>query len=123
MKKDLINQIIQDTTNKENISDGVFTLGELHSDRLSLAVTLFTFLDKIIKEKKLDEYLWISKEDYNGTITKGHFHVGIKSKPGIEDIGMLVPNILKEYIDTLNPTTLMQSPNYPKLHKSLIQFI
>ncbi len=123
MKKDLINQIIKDTTDKASISDGLFTLGELHSDRLSLYVTIITLLDKVIKAQKSEEFLWISDLNSKGEKIKHHFFVGIKSKPGIENIGAMVPNIVKPYMETLNPKILMQSPDFPPLHKSLITYL
>lgn len=122
MKTDLINDVIRDTTDKENISDGIFTLGELHSDRLALIVNLFTFINKIYTLQGSSSTLWIADLDHKGNSTHLHFHVGI-TIPGTKfNMGALVPNLVRNYFKELGAVIKIQAPQYPPLRDSLKVF-
>lgn len=123
MNHDLINSIIKDTTDKASISDGEFTFGELHSDRLSLFVTLLNLLGKISSLKNTDDYLWVSDLDYEGKSTEGYIHIGYFSSNADAKIGGKVPSVIKDSILEMGAKTLINAPNYPRLNKALNFYI
>jgi hypothetical protein len=117
---DLLNAIIKDHTDKGSISDGVFTLEELHSDRACLLVNLIALLNKIYSLKEYSPKLWISQKDNNSVSIEGVIHVGI-SIPDKEEpdsyihIGGKVSSYLEEELKNIGYSEVLEAPKYPKL--------
>lgn len=121
MNFELINKIIKDTTNKNLISDGNFTLGELHSDRISLFVTLLNFIIKIYEYKQVDtsKMVWCSDISYDNIKSpEGYIHLGISLGDSDKDvIAALMPKVI---LNNLNGVIKKEkAPKYKNLNETL----
>lgn len=116
----LVNQIISDLTSKSDISDGVFTLGELHSDRITLYVFLLNLMTRIYSLKGMDtsEMIWKSPKDCLGKQSpKGYVHLGFTLGEDIPTIGALIPEAV--VLEMNDVKELQEAPSYKPLYKSI----
>lgn len=122
----LINALIKDSSDKASISDGVFTLGELHSDRGCLLVNLLALLDKVYSLKGNPDNLWLSHKSNSGETTEGMIHIGLtlptkgESQETIH-IGGLITASVEEELKSQGYREILESPIYPPLH-SILKF-
>lgn len=118
MDINLVNTIIKDFPNKNILSDGTFTFGELHKDRLSLYVNLIDLLSTIYEVKGVKDTIWISMKDHLGETTDGFMHLGLFHKDKYLMLGTKVPYELWDSYDK-RATILMEAPCYKPLVESL----
>lgn len=114
----LLNEIIKDIPNKSTISDGTFTLGELHKDRLSLYINWIDLLAVIYDAKGVPDIIWVAPKDSAGETTEGFFHLGLFAKDKNLVVGALVPMDLWESYQS-RAKTLIQAPRYRSLVETL----
>jgi len=117
---EVINQILMDTSNKNLISDGIFTLGELHSDRACLYVALIKFILKVYELKGVDPktLLWKSYKDHEEKeAPSGYVHVGLTLGDRASNLGILLPETVTEILEI--ELVLDKSKYYSPLYDSL----
>lgn len=110
----LLNKIIEDLPNKSIVSDGTFTLGELHKDRLSLYINLIDLLSVVYAAKGLNDIIWISLKDSEGKETEGYMHLGLFHSDPKLMMGAKVPLDLWDLFLSKSKI-LMSSPKYKPL--------
>jgi hypothetical protein len=116
----LIEQLIADSSSKENISDGVLTLGELHSDRATLFITLISFLVKVYSLKDQTYTLWHSESEKDGFT-----HYGLELALDMENkvnIAGIFPTILESKFIKLGSKHLPSPKDYKSLNLTLKTF-
>lgn len=127
MGNELINKLIEDTTDKSSISDGVFTLGELHSDRLALFTTLINLISEIYKVSSESDpnLIWYTDTDNLGNNTpEGYIILGItlpeKSNTPQKSLACLLPKapVLK-YFSGVKLNYIKKSPTDKPLNEAL----
>jgi hypothetical protein len=118
MDINLVNKVISDFPNKSILSDGIFTLGELHKDRLSLYINLIDLLTVIYEAKGVRDIMWISTKDHLGNSTDGYIHLGLFPKDKNLLMGAKVPQELWDLYDN-KAQILMEAPNYKSLVDTL----
>jgi hypothetical protein len=118
MDINLVNQIILDFPNKGILSDGVFTFGQLHRDRLSLYINLIDLLSTLYEAKGVEEVLWISMKDHEGKSQDGYMHLGLFAGDKSLEMGALVPEEMWE-IYNAKATIMQEAPKYIELVNAL----
>lgn len=98
-----LNTLIQgEHINRNQISDGYHTFGELYEHRIVLFICLCFYLYK-------DHYVWRSKAHSDGSIFDGWFIMGIGEKKG-EQISYHLP--MRFWDNTLFAKTLGRAPEW-----------
>ena len=122
MNLELINQLIKDSSNKEDISDGIFTLGEIHSDRASLYINLVELVVLVSSLKKSKYKLWYYPSEH-----KGYNHYGFElisddenSEPII--LGGIFPSLLTKKFVELGAEAITGPVSYPEISETLKLF-
>jgi hypothetical protein len=94
-ERTLIETLIKDSSDKSSISEGNFTLGELHADRAALFLGMVKLLHKIYTLKEKENFLWhcLSKKS-------GYCYLGVIIEDTTEtSLGGLFPeNLLEVFI-------------------------
>lgn len=117
---DLIENLIKDSSSKELISDGVLTLGELHSDRASLFISLVTFLKKVYTLKGENFLLWHADSEKEGF---SHFGLELELDEKTKiNIAGIFPELLKNTFREMGSAHLSTSKKYKPLTETLKTF-
>ena len=130
MGNELINKLIEDTTDKSTISDGIFTLGELHSDRLALFTTLINLISEVYRvgsddDKGSNDLLWYTDKDSSGDDTpEGYIILGItlpkKGDNPQKSLACLLPKApILSYFSGVKLNYIKQSPTDKPLNEAL----
>lgn len=118
MDINLLNKIISDLPNTNDVSDGVFTIGQLHRDRVSLLANLLELVTSIYALKGIKDILWVSLKNHKGEVTEGYFHLGTFKDDKDLLMGALMPlELWDEYKN--KAVIVMTSPKYKPLSEVL----
>lgn len=118
MNLELLNTIIKDLPEKDGISDGVSTFGELHNNLLSLYINFLDLLEVIYSTKGVENIYWISKKDSKGEELLGYMHLGIFEADTKLQLGLKIPVTMWKLYES-KAKILSEAPDYKSLYKSL----
>lgn len=118
MNLDLLNTIIKDMPDRNEISDGISTFGNLHKNLLSLYINFLDLLEVIYASRSVLDLYWISKKNHLGEEIKGLMHLGIFPTDAKLELGLLVPVELWKLYEA-KAKILEEAPNYKNLYESM----